>query len=71
MNDWILHPKISEFGFYTLKFQNLDFTPWSLGVFGFYTMMFQNLDFSSYILGVFGFYSLKFGGIWILHSKVS
>ena len=34
------------FGFYILKFQNLNFTSWrSLGVFEFYTQTFQNLDF--------------------------
>ena len=33
--DWILHPEISEFGFYPLKFE----------VFGFYTLTFQNLNF--------------------------
>ena len=35
-DDWILHPKVLEFGFYPLKF----------GVFGFYTITFQNLDFT-------------------------
>jgi len=33
--DWILHPEVSEFEFYPLKF----------GVFGFYILMFQNFDF--------------------------
>ena len=28
------------FGFYTLKFQNLDFTPYILEVFGFYSLKF-------------------------------
>ena len=26
-SDWILHLQVSEFGFYTLTFQNLDFIP--------------------------------------------
>ena len=51
--DWILHPEISEFGFYPLKFV----------MFRFYILKFQNLDFTPYILEVFGFYSLKFWGV--------
>ena len=44
-----LHSKVSEFGyplkfevfgFYTLTFQNLDFTPYILEVFGFYSLKF-------------------------------
>ena len=46
------------FGFYILKFQNLEFTPWSLGVFVFYINILE-----------FGFYPLKFG-IWILHPQI-
>ena len=47
------------FGFYILKFQNLNFTHWNLGC----------LNFTPYILEVF--YSLKFGDVRILHLKVS
>ena len=48
------------FGFYLLKFQNLDFNPWSLGVQGAW-ILYPNVS-------KFKFYPLKFGGIWILHS---
>ena len=43
----IIPLKFGVFGFYTAKFQNLDFNPWSFGVFGFYILAFQNLDFIS------------------------
>ena len=70
------------FGFYTLTFQNLDFTSWSLRLFGFYILKFQvvvlcstmkgpHVGFYTYVSKVFGFYSLKFLGVWILHPKVS
>ena len=37
---------MGEIGFYTLKFQNLNFTLLSLVMFGFYTLIFQNLNFT-------------------------
>ena len=48
------------FGFYLLRFQNLDFNPWSLGVQGAW-ILYPNIS-------EFKFYPLKFGGFWILHS---
>jgi len=48
--DWILYPKVSEFGFYSLKFGDVWILYPGVSEFGFYPLY----------LGVFGFYFLKF-----------
>ena len=58
--DWILHPEVSESGYYPLKFGDV----WILHP------DILEFRFSSYILEVFEFYSSKFLGVRILPPKL-